>query len=806
MPPEIQNKPVNGCPVTDSAVSETIGAILLVSVAVIAVSVIGVTMFSQPTPQEVPSVNAIISNESNVVYMLHEGGDTVRKEAIRVYVDGQDVTGSVVFPADNTWGLGDQLVYTGTTIPQSVSIVYLSGGSAASILGSRSFTAESGSTGGGTGSGSGASSFYINATSGPNGTITPSGTIAVGFWETRSFSISPDFGYHVGDVAVDSASVGAVTSYTFSSITASHTIMASFAPNTYVITASAGPNGTVSPGGNISVSYGASQNISIIPNTGFKVSDVVVDNVSRGALSGYSFTHVSANHTLVATFTPLVYTITAQAVGSGGMVSPNGTVNVSYGGSASFLIQPSTGNRTLDVLVDGVSQGVITNYTFSNVTANHTLSAAFTGITYTITATAGSGGSISPTSATVNYGGSQSFTITPNSGYAIDSIAVDGTYAGYSSPYTFSNVTANHTISASFYSSPTLYSVYLSASKSGYLLAGSYMQVRVKGSSSSIRIGSTTYSIANNSVVRLTFTENTTGSMYISSGSISSASGFTGVTYSLNGTAVATGTLNSIYISSYTSYQSTMSVFVPANTAWTQFTWNGSNLIYGSDNTQITIYNIGPNPSTGTLNLEPSSTSPYLTGGASAYSLVVANPAITSISPSSGTVGNAWTSFTISGTNFLQNAVVTLTKSGQSNITATTYSVQTGTITGNFDLSSASNGTWNVVVTNPNGGTATLSGGFTITYPAPDIYWESPSTLSRGNTYSMTIYGTNFRSGASAKLTYGSSTITGTSVSVASSSQMSGTFVIPSGASTGSWTLTVTNDDGQYDTDSVTIR
>jgi hypothetical protein len=71
--------------------------------------------------------------------------------------------------------------------------------------------------------------------------------------------------------------------------------------------------------------------------------------------------------------------------------------------------------------------------------------------TYTINASAGSGGGISPSGAvSVTSGGSQTFTITPNSGYRINAVTVDGTGQGAISTYTFTNVTATHTITATF--------------------------------------------------------------------------------------------------------------------------------------------------------------------------------------------------------------------------------------------------------------------------------------------------------------------------------------------------------------------
>ncbi len=76
-----------------------------------------------------------------------------------------------------------------------------------------------------------------------------------------------------------------------------------------------------------------------------------------------------------------------------------------------------------------------------------------------ITASAGSGGSISPSgSVGVDYGGSQTFTITPDAGYTINKILVDGSPVHFihtsGDIYTFTNVTSNHTISATFIPKP----------------------------------------------------------------------------------------------------------------------------------------------------------------------------------------------------------------------------------------------------------------------------------------------------------------------------------------------------------------
>jgi len=76
-----------------------------------------------------------------------------------------------------------------------------------------------------------------------------------------------------------------------------------------------------------------------------------------------------------------------------------------------------------------------------------------------IVSSAGFGGVITPSGTiTVNYGGSQSFTIKADAGYFIYKILVDNAPIQFNNPmvytYTFNNVTANHTISAEFMKIP----------------------------------------------------------------------------------------------------------------------------------------------------------------------------------------------------------------------------------------------------------------------------------------------------------------------------------------------------------------
>ncbi|MDA8162846.1 MAG: hypothetical protein M0022_08110 [Desulfobacteraceae bacterium] len=96
-----------------------------------------------------------------------------------------------------------------------------------------------------------------------------------------------------------------------------------------------------------------------------------------------------------------------------------------------------------------------TTYQYDDV--NHVIHIRSGGGTPAISALAGANGSISPSgSVIVNSGSSQSFSITPNPGYQVASVSVDGTPVGAVSSYTFSNVTSSHFISATFSVAPPI--------------------------------------------------------------------------------------------------------------------------------------------------------------------------------------------------------------------------------------------------------------------------------------------------------------------------------------------------------------
>jgi hypothetical protein len=293
--------------------------------------------------------------------------------------------------------------------------------------------------------------YAITSSAGTGGTITPSGSIAIGAGSAISFSIRANSGYRIADVRTDNVSRGAVSSYEFRDISGDHIITATFQRIAFSISAEAGNGGHINPEGKINVNNGSKQTFSIKPDNGYMISDVKVDNTSAGPVSEYTYNNITSDHTISATFRPLTFNLTVNA-GPGGVINPSGPVSVVYGADFNYSITPSKGYQIEDVIVDNTSVGPVTNYSFRDVTADHSISIRFRPMTFTVTATSGAGGFISPEGdSNVGYGYDQSYTIVPEYGYKINNLIVDYHPVNITSnEFSFRNVTENHTVSVNF--------------------------------------------------------------------------------------------------------------------------------------------------------------------------------------------------------------------------------------------------------------------------------------------------------------------------------------------------------------------
>ena len=133
--------------------------------------------------------------------------------------------------------------------------------------------------------------------------------------------------------------------------------------------------------------------------------------------------------------------------GNGEPVSINGQA-LSTGGSATVAI-PNSG--TTDIVV-GIGAKTYTLTILRNSGTGGNQGGGGSGYSYyTIKATAGTDGSISPSGdVSVREGRDQTFAITPDKGYAVANVKIDGKSIGAVKSYTFENVRRTHTIEVIF--------------------------------------------------------------------------------------------------------------------------------------------------------------------------------------------------------------------------------------------------------------------------------------------------------------------------------------------------------------------
>jgi len=292
----------------------------------------------------------------------------------------------------------------------------------------------------------------VQASSGPNGRIQPSGHILVGWGTSQTFRMTPVPGYHVEDVLVNGISVGAVTRYTFGDLYEDAYISVTFAQNTTDIYASAHGPGSINPRGSVAVPVGADQVFTMLPLPGAVVVDVQVNGTSVGAVTSYTFQNVRRpNNSIRVIFGWAPSTITASATRNGTIVPTGRVVMPPNGGDQMFVIVPAEHCHIGDVLVDGMSVGAVAQYRFVDVLGQHTIRSVFELDTYPIAADEHGKGSISPSGmVNVGHGSAVAFTMTAEDGYHVADVLVDGESVGAVSTYTFEDVAAPHAISARF--------------------------------------------------------------------------------------------------------------------------------------------------------------------------------------------------------------------------------------------------------------------------------------------------------------------------------------------------------------------
>ncbi len=174
--------------------------------------------------------------------------------------------------------------------------------------------------------------YTITASSGENGTISPLGTITATENSTPDFTVIPEPGYAVDTVRVDGDIVTLENfKYLFDPVTKNQTIHATFSQILHIITATAGSNGTITPG-TTEVADKADLTFDVVPNDGYEVESITVDDVVAVLIDGkYTFTSVTADHSIKVTFIESVPPVSSNGIAG---CATNTSTNYSSGFTA----------------------------------------------------------------------------------------------------------------------------------------------------------------------------------------------------------------------------------------------------------------------------------------------------------------------------------------------------------------------------------------------------------------------------------------------------------------------------------------
>lgn len=256
---------------------------------------------------------------------------------------------------------------------------------------------------------------------------------------------------------------------------------AQLAVKTFSITTSASTNGTISPSDSF-ISYGSNRSVTATANSGYIIAIFAVDGTNIPEAIGletytYPLDNINNNHTVNVTFAIKTYEVVFTFNSDGTIkdellndINSGGNITADEGSSPSFTAKANENYHISSVIIDyneqtdGIFDNTQTTYshTFTNISAKHSVTVMFSINIYSINISCTENGSVTGGSQTgstqyVSHGESLTLTLTPETGYDVKEVLLDGMpvddysltdSASYS--YTISSMAANHDVSVTF--------------------------------------------------------------------------------------------------------------------------------------------------------------------------------------------------------------------------------------------------------------------------------------------------------------------------------------------------------------------
>ncbi|MCY4562030.1 MAG: BspA family leucine-rich repeat surface protein, partial [Flavobacteriaceae bacterium] len=270
-------------------------------------------------------------------------------------------------------------------------------------------------------------SYTITTNAGIGGSITENQSVEHG--DNVSISATPSEGYQIQSWSGSCGSFNKGTNTATFTASKDCAISVAFEKITYTITTNAGDGGSITE--NQSPEHGDSVSISATPSTGYHIQSWSGSCGSFNKGTNTATFTASKDCSISVAFEKKSYTITTNA-GDGGSITENQSPE--HGDSVSISATPSEGYQISGWTGTCVTTDRSTNTATFTATKDCSISVAFEKITYTITTSEGTGGTITEDQI-VEYGESVSITATPDTGYQIKTWSgTCGTYAKSTNP------------------------------------------------------------------------------------------------------------------------------------------------------------------------------------------------------------------------------------------------------------------------------------------------------------------------------------------------------------------------------------
>ncbi len=291
--------------------------------------------------------------------------------------------------------------------------------------------------------------FLISTESEGEGTVeaSPKGETKKG--TSVTFTATPNDGYYVKSATLNGKPIMMTGNTYTTSAYSDLTLKVVFAeiPDTIKITLSVdekASNGSIAfesyEGASADIPFGEEFTVVFTPNEGYAVDRVYINGIFTVPKDNKLTLKADGEYEIVVAFKKATYIITAMVPYGGtieavGYTLNGGMITVDHGASVTFRYTADMGHVLASVKIDGVAITEDTpqsEYTFTNVTQNHTISVSFVAegediVLYSINVDCGPHGSVLPsTRIDIDDGGDVVISFVPDDGYVVDKVLLDG--------------------------------------------------------------------------------------------------------------------------------------------------------------------------------------------------------------------------------------------------------------------------------------------------------------------------------------------------------------------------------------------